>query len=251
MITEIASAINGLKPLQVVCFREVPDQTDLDDIKLETPKVASIRRRISAMAEEKNISLSFEPTVTHDLSDSMHELSDHSACEWMVAGWNGRAYNGILIKNPLGWLLTNLNSNLALFKDEGVRYFRKILLPLRAGRDISDFLSISIKISKFYNAELSILHVIHSDSSEDDILQLNDKTKRKIDLQGFPCKLIIIPSNDPGKLINEISCNFDLMIIGTPQKENWTSILFGTGRDKIAENSACSVLRLSIRNTIK
>ncbi len=45
-------------------------------------------------------------------------------------GWNGRAHNGILVSNPIGWLLTNIKSDFALFKDNGVRYINKVLLAL-------------------------------------------------------------------------------------------------------------------------
>ena len=36
-----------------------------------------------------------------------------------------------LINNPLGWIVSNINSNFALFKDNGVRYIRKVILAVR------------------------------------------------------------------------------------------------------------------------
>ena len=33
-----------------------------------------------------------------------------------------------------------------------------------------------------------------------------------------------------------------LLILGTPEKDNWLNVLFGTGKDKFADSSACSVL---------
>ena len=47
---------------------------------------------------------------------------------------------------------------------------------------------------------------------------------------------------------SEISVEYDLLIIGTPKHNDWASILFGTGQDKFVKNSACSVLRLTIKN---
>ena len=34
---------------------------------------------------------------------------------------------------------------------------------------------------------------------------------------------------------------------GTPRKDTWISMLFGTGKDKFATSSVCSVLRLTIK----
>ena len=42
--------------------------------------------------------------------------------------WDGKISNGLLINNPLGWIVSNINSNFALFKDNGVRYIRKVVL---------------------------------------------------------------------------------------------------------------------------
>lgn len=58
----------------------------------------------------------------------------------------------------------------------------------------------------------------------------------------------IIVSNDPVKTVSEESSSFDLLILGTPEKDNWLSVLFGTGKDKFTDNSECSVLRLTMKS---
>ena len=58
----------------------------------------------------------------------------------------------------------------------------------------------------------------------------------------------ILKSNDSIETISQESSGYDLLILGTPQKDNWISILFGTGKDKFTEKSACSVLRLTMRD---
>jgi len=37
------------------------------------------------------------------------------------------------------------------------------------------------------------------------------------------------------------------LILGTPEKDNWISVLFGAGEDRFVKMAACSVLRLTIR----
>ena len=58
----------------------------------------------------------------------------------------------------------------------------------------------------------------------------------------------ILKNNDPIETISTESAGYDLLILGTPQKDNWISVLFGTGKDKFTEKSACSVLRLTMKD---
>jgi len=62
-----------------------------------------------------------------------------------------------------------------------------------------------------------------------------------------PYDLKIQESEDPIGSISSISSDYDLLILGAPEKDNWISVLLGTGRDEFAENSACSVLRLTMK----
>ena len=39
--------------------------------------------------------------------------------------------HGIWVGNPIGWILQNVNSSFALYKDNGIRSFEKVVLALR------------------------------------------------------------------------------------------------------------------------
>ena len=72
-------------------------------------------------------------------------------------------------------------------------------------------------------------------------LALTSKIKTKTEVK-------ILKSNDSIETISTQSAGYDLLILGTPQKDNWLSVLFGTGKDKFTEKSACSVLRLTMKD---
>lgn len=61
-------------------------------------------------------------------------------------------------------------------------------------------------------------------------------------------EVVIIESDHSIEAISRTSASYDLLILGTPEKDNWISILFGTGKDKFTEKSACSVLRLTMKD---
>ena len=248
MLVEIGAALNSKDKLQTVNITEVPNQTFLEAIPMKTPKVNSLDRRISRLAHSKNIEVDFESIVTHNVSDTIRELSNQTHCDWLVVGWNGRARNGILISNPIGWLLAHINSNFALFKDNGVRYISNILLALRPGQNNKDFIESADRISQFYKASFSLLRIVPEDISEENYQQTEKTSYQLLQTSKSECDVIILKSNNAIETISKLSAGYDLLILGTPQKDNWIRVLFGTGRDKFAEKSACSVLRLTMKD---
>ena len=249
MLVEIGAAINKKEKLQTVNVTEVPNQTFLEVFQLENPKIASLERRISGLAESRNIDIDFEAVVTHDLSSTIQQLSDQTHCDWLVMGWNGRAHNGILVSNPIGWLLTNIDSNFALFKDNGVRNISKVLLALRPGRKDKNFIAVADRICQFYNASLTLLHVVSEKMGKESTYQIEQTSLELLKKVVSPNEIIIINSDDSIETISKTSASYDLLILGTPQKDNWKSVLFGTGKDKYTEKSACSVLRLTMKDS--
>lgn len=247
MLVEMGAAINRKQKLQIVNITEVPNQTFLDAVIEENPKTLSVARRISGLAKAKKINVDFEAVVTHDLSNTIHDLSDHTLCEWLVMGWNGRAHSGIFISNPIGWLLTHIDSNFALFKDNGVRNFSEIVLALRPGRTNKNFIAVAHRICSFYEASLTILHVVSSKVSEEEITSMKRQTEVLLQNIDTNSSVLVIKSDDSITTISKTSASFDLLLLGTPQKDNWLSVLFGTGKDKFTETSACSVLRLTMK----
>ncbi len=163
-------------------------------------------------------------------------------------GWNGRAHSGILVSNPVGWLLTHINSDFALFKDNGVRYISKVVLALRPGRKDKNFIAVADRICQFYGASLTLLHVVPENTSGDAIIEMERKSQILLDKVETQSMVFIQKSDDAIAAISRASASFDLLILGTPQKDNWISVLFGTGKDKFTEKSACSVLRLTMRD---
>ena len=250
MLVEIGAALNTKDKLQVANITEVPDQTFLEALVDENPKINSLARRFSRLAISKNINIDFESVVTHNMSDTIHDLSDQTHCDWLVVGWNGRSRSGILINNPIGWLVTNINSNFALFKDNGVRYISKVLIALRPGRNDEKFIEVADRMGQFYGASVTLLRVVPETISDEEFESIESTSLALMNSTKSKCNVEMIKSNDSIEAISKASASFDLLILGTPQKDNWISVLFGTGKDKFTEKSACSVLRLTIKDKV-
>ena len=248
MLTEIACAINAQSFVQAVNITEVPNQTFLEAINEDTPKILSIKRRLIRLAEVSKKEIVFESLVTHEVSNTVALLSGQVNCEWLVLGWDGRAHSGILVRNPIGWLLTNVNSNLALFKDNGVKNISKVLIALRPGRKDKNFLAVADRICSFYNASLTLLHIVPPSLSGALSKKMETKSKSLLSVLKTKTELRIVESEDPVDSISSISSEYDLLVLGSPEKDGWINLLLGGGKDKFTENSACSVLRLTMKN---
>jgi APA family basic amino acid/polyamine antiporter len=246
-LVEIASSIKDGVKLNAINLIEAPNQTFLEAVNTHSPRSESIKRRILNIKPLNKTCLTYETVSTHNVSNSIENITGQRKCKWLVMGWEGRTRSGILIGNPIGWLLRNVNSSFALYKDNGVRSFEKIVLALRPGRQNKAFIKVAENICAFYGAELTLLNIVPSGASQDSINKVSDSSSKLISKTKCNSSLLVLESDNPLETITEQSANFDLLILGTPEKDNWLNVLFGGGRDKFVHNSVCSVLRLTIK----
>lgn len=246
-LVEIASSIKENVKLNAINLIEAPNQTFLEAIDTHSPRSESIKRRILNIKSLNQADLSYETVSTHNVSNSIENITGQRKCKWLVMGWEGRARSGILVGNPIGWLLRNVNSSFALYKDNGVRNFEKIVLALRPGRKNKAFIEVAENICSFYGAKLTLLNIVSFDSSEKATKSITISSSKLISKTRCESELLVVKSDSPLATISEQSANFDLLILGTPEKDNWLNVLFGGGKDKFVHNSVCSVLRLTIK----
>jgi len=245
-LIELGASLNSKSTIQTINITEVPDQTSLDAFKENKPKTKSLERMVNTLSNRMNITINFESIATHKLSETMQALSEVTNIDWLVLGWNGRAYNGIFFNNPIGWILSHINSNFALFKCNGVMRFNKVLLAIRPNsRDSVKLIETTNKLCKYYNAEFTLLHIVAKDTTPE-ILEIIKENANK-QLAGTRGDVVLLASENPLETVSELTAEYDLLVLGTPRKDTWVTMLFGTGKDKFAVNSACSVLRLTIK----
>ncbi len=247
MLVEIASSITKGSKLNTINLVEVPNQTFLEAIDIDSPKSESIKRRVLNLNNSLKIDVTYEGISTHNVANSIENITGERKCKWLVMGWDGRASSGIWVSNPIGWILQNVNSSFALYKDNGIRSFEKVVLALRPGRKNSAFVEVAENLCVSYGATLSLLNIVPEGTSEKEIDKIKKASGSLISKTKCKSELVLIESSDPLETITEQSANYDLLILGTPEKDNWLNVLFGGGRDKFVQNSVCSVLRLTIK----
>ena len=246
MLVEMASALNNKNSVQAFDITEVPNQTDSSVFMEDSPASTSLKRRIKRLSDSKSLLVGFDAVVTYELSQTINRLSSQESCKWLVMGWGARPNSGIFISNPIGWLLANIKSNLALYKDNGVRYIGKVVLALRPGRKDKNFIGIADNVCRHFGAKLTLLHVVSKTSRT--IEAIKHRSEEKLKQAKVKATVEVVKSDKPVDTISEISASYDLLILGTPEKDNWIKVLFGGGKDKFTERAACSVLRITLKD---
>ena len=246
-LVEIACSFVKNKKLNAVNLIEAPNQLFLEAVDVHSPKSESIKRRVLSLKKTLNADITYESVSTHNVANSIENITGQRKCKWLVMGWEGRASSGIWVGNPIGWILQNVNSSFALYKDNGIRRFEKIVLALRPGRKNKAFIGVANNICSFYGAKLTLLNIVPNNETVSEKNKLYESAKSL--LSGVSCEkeVLILESDNPIETVSDQSANYDLLILGTPEKDNWLNVLFGGGRDKFVQNSACSVLRLTIK----
>lgn len=246
-LVEIACSFVKNKKLNAVNLIEAPNQLFLEAVDVHSPKSESIKRRVLSLKKTLNADITYESVSTHNVANSIENISGQRKCKWLVMGWEGRASSGIWVGNPIGWVLQNVNSSFALYKDNGIRRFEKIVLALRPGRKNKAFIDVANNICSFYGAKLTLLNIVPNNETVSEKNKIYESAKSL--LSGVSCEkeVLILESDNPIETVSDQSANYDLLILGTPEKDNWLNVLFGGGRDKFVQNSACSVLRLTIK----
>ena len=112
--------------------------------------------------------------------------------------------------------------------------------------EIGSFIGIANNICKHYGATLTLLHVVPENSRTTETIK--HRSEEKLKQSKVTASVEVVKSSKPVDTIAEISASYDLLILGTPEKDNWIKVLFGGGKDKFTERAACSVLRITLKD---
>lgn len=241
VLVEMGVAMAHHTQAEVVNIIEIPEQTNLFDFIEEPAEIRSLRRRIRAMADEKDEPISFDTLVSHDISKTIFEISHRLHCHWLLIEWRGKARGKITFDNPVGWLKSHLRCHLAIFRDTGVRYFRKIMALINADKNDKLVLETADHLAQVYGADITLMRFSHEAvSPEKKRYELNflQEVASSVEARTH-CK--ILSGTDEIKEILAQTVEYDLFILGSTDHSLSRSV-FGAYDDKLMQKASCSVL---------
>jgi len=243
-LVEMGAALAHRRKLEVLHVTEVPEQMYLADVLEEDHLSIALRRRIHVMAEEEEVNLEYDTTVSHDVVQTIHKVADRLHCEWVVMESAGRRTKGITFQNQLGWLQDHLPCNLAVFKDAGVRYIRKILVFAEPGPHDSLVVTTADHLADIYAADLSFVCYEGEDEEPINVQAKVDYVDQIRELCVNKTEIVKLGGSSEIAAIEKATEKFDLLIMGAPPPRTLSTRFFGTPKDVLTRKSACSVLWL-------
>ena len=248
-LVEMAAALAHGRKLEVLHVTAVPEQLHLADALEDDKQTNALSRRIHVMAEEEAVQLEYNKTVSRDVVHTIHEVANQLHCEWVVMESSRRRHRGITFQNPLGWLQDHLPCNLAVFKDAGVRYIRQILVYAEPGPHDALVVSTADHLARIYKAELNLVCFVKDDLDAAAAQARVDYIDQLMEMCISKTKAVMLHGPDELKAIEAATQDDDLLIMGAPPDRSILGRWFGTPKDRLTRNAACSVLWLKTART--
>lgn len=243
-LVEMGASLAHGRRLEVLHVTAVPEQIFLADALEEDQQSESLSRRIHAMAEEENVLMEYDKTVSRDVVDTIYQVAGRLDCEWVVMEAAGRRRFGISFQNPLGWLQDHLPCNLAVFKDAGVRYIRQILVYVEPGPHDSLVVATADHLAQIYKAKLNFICFVDDTTDLHSNQARGDYIDQLRDLCVSPTQAIALHGTNEQQTILDATAGYDLMIMGAAPNRTLKGRLFGTPTDELTRSAQCSVLWL-------
>lgn len=239
MLTQVGTALTGRKRVEVIHITDIPDQLALDEMLDEDPQIISMRRRVLGMREMAKVDVRFDAMVSHDMVATVHNLSSRLHCEWLVM--SSKPYRFI---NPLGWLYNHLPNDLALFKDAGIRYIRRILVVTDPSPMDSVVAEAAHNLSQYYRATITFTRFIRNDAAHVESQQSLAYLQNIRGLCDSPSESLLLRGNTEVETISNASKGYDLMVVGARPHNTIRNIFLKSSEDTLLDRSICSALLL-------
>ena len=175
---------------------------------------------------------------------TIHTVADRLHCEWVVMESASRRTKGITFQNQLGWLQDHLPCNLAVFKDAGVRYIRKILVFAEPGPHDSLVVTTADHLADIYKADLSFVSYAGENDEPINIQAKIDYVDQLRELCVNKTEIVKLDGYSEMSAIEKATERYDLLIMGGPPPRTFSTRLFGSPKDILTREAACSVLWL-------
>lgn len=233
----------------------VQDITEIQDSHMETqalqtdPRQRALARRFAAMADDKKVDIEFCPVASHDSAKTVHVASDALHADFLLLAWGGRASLGRLFRNPSAWLASHVRCNLGFFKDNGVRYIRKILVFAEPGPHDVLVVATADHLAKLFNARITFVRFVKNEVSEPIFQSQTNYVNELSHLCQSETSVRMIRGKDLYSAITKESIHHDLLVLGAPPDSGIKRLQLKNKEDAITEKAACSVLRLRTPKT--
>jgi amino acid transporter/mannitol/fructose-specific phosphotransferase system IIA component (Ntr-type) len=242
----LGAALAQDTPLKILHLKEVPEQTQLEDLAHEEDMMASLRRRLTALAIDLDADAHFDAIVSRSNRRTLHEVVNTLGCRWAVMEWRRPKGLSELVYNPMEWLVKHLPCNVALFKDTGITVFREIMVVAEPGPHDALVARTANRLAKIYGARLTFANVLPKSAKKPELQSVADYHDQLRGMCQCDTSSKVVTATDRVAQLTHLTASFDLVLIGAPPERSLWGMVFGDKEtDTAMAEAVCSVLRLT------
>jgi APA family basic amino acid/polyamine antiporter len=239
--------------LEVVRLEEVPDQTMLMHLDEQDDRMRQLERDSEALAEELHVTVDFRDVLTHNARQAVAHHARIVGAEWIVMSWPGRSAFRRLLPNPTSWWLDHPPCDLAVFKPKGRgshcdthghACFERILVLALPGPYDSLVVHVADRLAALCGGSITLFMPAAVEET-DAVMHAHQEYQRQFArMCRAPTDCLVLRTQDAESAIEELSVDYDLLILGAPPESPLRNLLLGSPDLDMLERARCAVLRL-------
>ncbi|MBW8009617.1 MAG: amino acid permease [Chloroflexi bacterium] len=236
----------------------VPQQLSLSDGRDFLKHGRPLLEEVVTVGQELAVPVRTQLRLGRDISKSIMAAAQERHADLILLGWPGtRRISGSAFGSVIDMISANPPADLAVVRMVRTGIPKRILVPIINGANSNLAIEIALsqaQYAKTYDAnETSIvaLYLVPLNTDEKTIERRRSRLIEKLDLDGLPVELRILPSQNEAEDILAYAEDFDEIVIGASEEGLLGQQLFGSVPQQIAEDAQVNVIMVKHHNPIK
>ncbi|HJN76847.1 MAG TPA: amino acid permease [Myxococcota bacterium] len=250
--------------LEVVRFEEIPHALPLIAHLDPDAEMERLKRQTEVIAEDLHVLVDFHDVVTHNAMEALLKHARATEAEWIVME-PARGELRRLVRYPMAWWLDNVPCDIAIYTDKGFsetslntswdeldspteevrsQPFARILVLAEPGPHDSIVVRMADELARKARGEITLFYAAGPGDSNERIQSLRDYHSQLKLLCTRPARSLIPRTDHVALTIREITCDYDLMVVGAPSERTLRTLFFGSKEHRVVEAAQCSVLKI-------
>jgi len=241
-IIQIARLFSKIDAVQILGIVTLPESKDLSE---GVNDVRILRSYLADTIDENNQQIHTEVQVTHNTWDLIKKTVQNSypKVHTLILEWPHQTQE---MQIDIKEVLNDQFCNIALARGQFSDTYESILIPIRGGPRSIEALRMSLKLSKFFNATITVERIF---SSEEESKQIdNDFLAIQRVLDEIPdIKRKKTISKNVSEAILDSTCESDIVLLGTGTPEDDKPSFFGNITTKVLDGCDADVIAIKTR----
>jgi Kef-type K+ transport system membrane component KefB len=183
--------------------------------------------------------------VSRDVPSDIARFARLRAANLILMGFHKPVFGQAILGGTVHRVMTASDCDVAVFVDRDFGSAKNILVPFLGGKHDRMALDLAGRVARNGSASLTILHVVPPHRSESDaVLNVRAAVDRTFadPTQPTPVNFQVIEDSSPVEAVIQAAREYDLVVVGVEEQWGMQSQLFGFKPERIAQQTATSLL---------